>query len=147
MPKIHRRQRVPYTAAQMFDLVNDVEAYPEFLHGVRDARIDEQGDGYMLATIDVGLGGIHKSFTTQNTFERPHRLDIELVSGPFRHLDGLWEFEDVGERESEVSVTLTFEVAPSPLSVMFSMVFEELVRQQVAAFVQRAEAVYGPAVQ
>lgn len=144
MPKIHRSQRVPYTAAQMFDLVNDVEAYPEFLHGVRDARIEEEGDGYMLATIDVGLGGIHKSFTTQNTFERPHRLDIELVSGPFRHLDGLWEFEDVGENECEVSVTLTFEVAPSPLSVVFSMVFEELVRAQVAAFVQRAEAVYGP---
>lgn len=143
MPTIHRSQRVPYTAAQMFDLVNDVEAYPEFLHGVRDARIEERGDGYIQATIDIGVSGIHKSFTTRNTFERPQRLDIELVSGPFRHLDGLWEFEDVGERQCEVSVKLTFEVVRSPLSFVFSMVFEELVRAQVAAFVQRAKAVYG----
>lgn len=143
MPTIHRSQRVPHTAAEMFDLVNDVESYPEFLHWVRDARIDERGDGFMKATIDIGVSGIHKSFTTCNTFERPARLDIELVSGPFRHLDGLWEFEDVEDGESEVSVTLTFEVVRSPLSMVFSMVFEELVRAQVAAFVSRAEEVYG----
>lgn len=134
---------MPHTAEEMFDLVNDIEAYPEFLHWVRDARIEERGDGYMKATLDVGVGGVHKSFTTLNTFERPHRLDIELVSGPFRHLDGLWEFEEVGDGECEVSVTLSFEVIASPLSMVFSMVFEELVRAQVAAFVQRAEELYG----
>lgn len=134
---------MPHTAAEMFDLVNDVESYPEFLHWVRDARVDERGENYMKATLDIGISGIHKSFTTLNTFERPHRLDIELVSGPFRHLDGLWEFEDVGDGECEVSVTLSFEVVASPLSMVFSMVFEELVRAQVAAFVQRAETVYG----
>ena len=143
MPTIHRSCRVPHTAAQMFDLVNDIEAYPEFLHWVRAARVDERGDDYMKATMDVGISGIHKSFTTLNTFERPRRLNIELVSGPFRHLDGLWEFEDVGDDESEVSVTLTFEVVASPLSMVFSMVFEELVRAQVTAFVKRAEAIYG----
>lgn len=134
---------MPHTAAEMFDLVNDVESYPEFLHWVRAARVDERGENYMKATLDIGISGIHKSFTTLNTFERPHRLDIELVSGPFRHLDGLWEFEDVGDGECEVSVTLSFEVVASPLSMVFSMVFEELVRAQVAAFVQRAETVYG----
>lgn len=143
MPTIQRSQRVPYTAAQMFDLVNDVEAYPEFVYGVHAARIEEQDHESMLATVDIGIKGIHKSFTTRNTFERPRRLNIELVSGPFRHLDGLWEFEDVGEQESEVSVTLTFEVMRSPLSFVFSMVFEELVRAQVTAFVERARAVYG----
>jgi ribosome-associated toxin RatA of RatAB toxin-antitoxin module len=143
MPTIQRSQRVPHTAPQMFDLVNDIESYPEFLHWVRDARIDARGEGFVEATIDIGISGIHKSFTTRNTFERPHRLDIELVHGPFRHLDGLWEFEDAGDGECEVSVTLTFEVVRSPLSVVFSMVFEELVRAQVAAFVQRADAIYG----
>jgi len=143
MRTVHRSCRVPHTAAEMFDLVSDVEAYPEFLHWVRGARIEERGEGYVKATLDIGIGGIHKSFTTLNTFERPHRLEIELVSGPFRHLDGLWEFKDVGDGECEVSVTLSFEVAPSPLSVVFSMVFEELVRAQVAAFVNRAEAIYG----
>lgn len=134
---------MPHTAAEMFDLVNDVEAYPEFLHWVRDARVDERADDSVTATLDIGISGIHKSFTTLNTFERPSRLDIELVSGPFRHLDGLWEFEDVADGECEVTVTLTFEVAHSPLSMVFSMVFEELVRTQVSAFVQRADAIYG----
>jgi len=143
MPTIHRSCRVPHTAAEMFDLVNDIEAYPEFLHWVRAARIDERGDDFVKATMDIGISGIHKSFTTLNTFERPQRLDIELVSGPFRHLDGLWEFEDIGDGECEVAVTLTFEVVASPLSMVFSMVFEELVRAQVSAFVHRADAIYG----
>lgn len=143
MPTVQRSQRVPYTAAQMFDLVNDVEAYPGFLNWVRDARVDTYGDDFVEATLDIGISGISKSFSTRNTFERPHRLDIELISGPFRHLDGLWEFQDVGDGESEVSVTLTFEVQRSPLSVVFSMVFEEIVRAQVAAFVQRADELYG----
>src|SRR5690606_34075385 len=142
MPTIHRSCRVPHTAAEMFDLVNDIEAYPEFLHWVRAARIDERGDDFVKATMDIGISGIHKSFTTLNTFERPQRLDIELVSGPFRHLDGLWEFEDIGDGECEVAVTLTFEVVASPLSMVFSMVFEELVRAQVSAFVHRADAIY-----
>ncbi|HEX7079562.1 MAG TPA: type II toxin-antitoxin system RatA family toxin [Gammaproteobacteria bacterium] len=142
MPTIHRRERVPYTATEMFDLVNDVESYPRFLHWCRSAQIEERGDGYMKARLDIGVSGIHKSFTTLNTFERPHRVDIELVRGPFRHLDGLWEFKDVGEGESEVSVTLNFEVVPSPFSMVFAVVFEELVRAQVAAFIHRAEALY-----
>lgn len=143
MPAVHRSRRVKYSAEQMFDLVNDVEAYPQFLHWCRNARIDERGEGYVKATLDIGISGIHKSFTTLNTFERPHRVDIELVSGPFRHLDGLWEFEELEDGGCNVTVTLRFEVARSPFSVVFSMLFEELVRAQVAAFVHRAEAVYG----
>jgi len=142
MPTVHRKQRVRHRAAEMFDLVNDVESYPQFLHWCRSARIEERGENFVKATLDIGVSGIHKSFTTRNTFERPRRLDIELITGPFRHLDGLWEFEDVGDGESEVSVTLSFEVVRSPLSMVFSMVFEELVRAQVAAFVQRADDIY-----
>lgn len=143
MPTIHRSQRVAHSATEMFDLVNDVESYPEFLHWCRSARIEERGDDYVEATLDIGISGIHKSFTTRNTFERPKRVDIDLITGPFRHLDGLWEFEDLPEGGCEVSVTLTFEVVRSPFSMVFSMVFEELVKAQVAAFVHRADALYG----
>lgn len=143
MASIHRSARVAYAAAQMFDLVSDVEAYPEFLHWCRAARVDRRGEDYVEATLSIGVRGIRKSFTTRNTFERPRRLVIELVSGPFRRLNGVWEFTDLEEGGSEVSLSLTFEVMPSPLSVVFSMVFEELARAQMAAFVQRAERVYG----
>jgi ribosome-associated toxin RatA of RatAB toxin-antitoxin module len=144
MPKIYRTARVAYEAAQMFDLVNDVESYPEFLQWCRAARIDGRGEGFIEATLDIGVSGIHKSFTTRNVFERPRRLAIELVSGPFRQLHGVWEFKDLDGGGSEVSLSLTFEVVRSPLSVVFSMVFEELARAQMAAFVHRADALYGP---
>ena len=142
MPTVQRKQRVRHRAEEMFDLVNDVESYPQFLHWCRSARIDERGENYVQATLDIGVSGVHKSFTTRNTFERPRRLDIELITGPFRHLDGLWEFEDAGNGECEVSVTLNFEVVRSPFAMVFSMVFEELVRAQVAAFVHRADDLY-----
>ncbi|HEX5420808.1 MAG TPA: type II toxin-antitoxin system RatA family toxin [Gammaproteobacteria bacterium] len=142
MPTIHRSAQVPYEAAQMFDLVNDVEAYPEFLQWCRAARIVGRGEGFVDAALDIGIGGIYKSFTTRNSFERPQRLQIDLVSGPFRHLDGLWEFRSLERGGSEVSLSLTFEVVRSPFSVVFSMVFEELARAQMAAFVHRAEALY-----
>lgn len=144
MPKIHRSARVAYDAAQMFDLVNDVEAYPQFLHWCRAARVNRRGDDFLEATLDIGISGIHKSFTTRNVFERPKRLAIELISGPFRHLDGVWEFDDLEGGGSEVSLSLTFEVVRSPFSVVFSMVFEELARAQMAAFVHRADVLYGP---
>ena len=143
MPTIHRSSRVRHTAEQMFDLVHDVESYPQFLHWCRGARVEERGDDFVLATLDIGISGIHKSFSTRNTFERPRRLDIELVSGPFRHLDGLWEFEPLPDGGCEVSISLTFEVIRSPFSVVFAMVFEELVRAQVSAFVARADELYG----
>jgi ribosome-associated toxin RatA of RatAB toxin-antitoxin module len=144
MPKIHRSARVAYAAAQMFDLVNDVEAYPQFLHWCRAARVNRRGDDFIEATLDIGIRGVHKSFTTRNVFERPKRVAIELISGPFRHLDGVWEFEDLEGGGSEVSLSLTFEVVRSPFSVVFSMVFEELARAQMAAFVHRADVLYGP---
>jgi ribosome-associated toxin RatA of RatAB toxin-antitoxin module len=143
MPTIHRSSRVRHSAEQMFNLVNDIEAYPTFLHWCRGARIEERGENYVMATLDIGISGIHKTFSTRNTFEPPHKLDIELVSGPFRHLDGLWEFKPLEDGGSEVSIALNFEVKGSPFAMVFSMVFEEIVRAQIAAFVHRADVVYG----
>ncbi len=145
MPTIQRSARVPYKGAQMFDLVSDVEAYPQFLHWCRGAKVVRSGDGFVEARLDIGIRGIYKSFTTRNTLERPERLTIELVSGPFRRLNGAWRFEDLEEGGSQVSLSLTFEVAASPLAMVFSMVFEELARQQMTAFVQRAHKIYGHA--
>lgn len=127
----------------MYDLVNDVEAYPEFLHWCRGARIIRREADALEAELDIGFRGIHKSFRTRNAQDPPRRIDISLVSGPFRKLDGCWTFEDVDGSGSVVTLDLEFDVASSPLSYMFSAVFEELVRQQMGAFVKRAERVYG----
>lgn len=143
MRSIRRSARVPHTAAQMFDLVNDVEAYPQFLHWCRGARIERCEGDTIDAVLDIGISGIHKSFRTRNTLLAPTAIEIQLVSGPFRHLDGKWSFEDRAEGGSEVSLVLEFEVVTSPLSMIFSTVFEELARSQMNAFVVRARELYG----
>jgi ribosome-associated toxin RatA of RatAB toxin-antitoxin module len=143
MPRIQRHARVPYSAAKMFDLVNDVEAYPKFLHWCRGARVEAANEHTVEAVLDVGFAGIHKSFKTRNTLHRPQRIDIALVSGPFHRLEGAWEFEDSLEGGAAVRLVLDYEVSHSVLGPLFSRVFEEVARSQMNAFVRRAKHIYG----
>lgn len=143
MPKVQRTARTKYAARQMYELVDDVESYPRFLHWCRGARVIRREDGLIEAELDIGFKGIHKSFTTRNRRYPPERIEIELVRGPFRKLDGYWQFRDLDEGGSEVRLDLEFSVATSPLGFMFSAVFEEIVRYQMQAFIQRAERLYG----
>jgi ribosome-associated toxin RatA of RatAB toxin-antitoxin module len=140
---VRRSARVPYTAAQMFDLVNDVEAYPEFLPWCQDASIDHASTDKLEATLSVGLGGVSKRFSTRNRLERPRRIDIELVSGPFRRLEGHWQFDEVAGQGCDISVALDFDVAAMPLKIVFERLFEEVARSQMNAFITRAQAIYG----
>lgn len=146
MRRVHRSEHVPYTAEQMFDLVGDVESYPQFLHWCRGARIESCGEQSVVASLDVGLGGIHKSFKTRNTLDRPNSIRMELVAGPFRRLSGGWRFTPLPDGGgTDVSLALDFEVSPSPFNIVFSLMFEELVRSQVSAFIARARSLYGAA--
>ena len=97
MPTVQRSSRVIYSAEQMFDLVNDIEKYPEFLHWCRGARVDVRQGNTIEATLDIGVLGFQRSFRTRNTLRRPDRISIELVSGPFRRLRGEWKFVDSGD--------------------------------------------------
>ena len=143
MRTVNRSARVPYSAGQMFDLVNDIESYPEFLHWCHGARVEGACDGVVEAVLEIGIGGFHKSFRTRNTLAEGESIKIELVSGPFEHLDGWWRFTDLPAGGSEVSLELRFEVAASPLGMIFSSVFEELTRSQMNAFIARADERYG----
>jgi ribosome-associated toxin RatA of RatAB toxin-antitoxin module len=143
MGHVHRTAVVPYSATQMYELVNDVESYPQFLHWCRGARVLGRGPDFVEATVDIGLAGIHKSFTTRNTLDPPHSITVALVAGPLRHLSGSWRFESTPEGGCRVSLDLDFAVAVSPLSFVFSTVFEEIARSQMQAFIDRARVVYG----
>ena len=129
----------------MFDLVNDIESYPRFLHWCSGARIDVRQGNTVEATLDIGVLGLRRSFRTRNTLARPARIQIELVSGPFRRLRGEWRFPALPEGGCEVSLTLQFEVTVSPFGAVFSKVFEELAGAQMKAFTERAAEVYGQA--
>ena len=96
-----------------------------------------------MATLDVGLGGLSKRFTTRNLLKRPHQIDIDLVDGPFRSLSGGWHFLKQNGPGCIVQIELEFDVSKTPLDKMFGFLFEEIVRSQVEAFIQRANQVYG----
>jgi ribosome-associated toxin RatA of RatAB toxin-antitoxin module len=127
----------------MFQLVDDIESYPSFLPWCQRASVQVRTDEVVEATLDVGLGGVHKQFATRNRLTPSTRIDIELLKGPFRTLEGAWTFKDLDDGGSEVSLVLDFEVAHSPLNMVFALLFEEVVRSQVAAFIGRAEALHG----
>jgi ribosome-associated toxin RatA of RatAB toxin-antitoxin module len=127
----------------MFALVNDVEAYPQFLHWCAGARVESRGESYVEATIEIGIAGVQKPFRTRNTLEPPRRITIALVSGPFSRLAGSWEFTDSAGGGADIELSLDYEVSHSPLGFVLAKAFEEVTRSQMSAFVRRADEVYG----
>jgi len=139
---IRRKTRVPYTAAQMFDLVNDIEAYPTFLPWCEKATVQYSSADRVEATLHVGAGGLGKRFSTRNRLDRPRCIDIELLEGPFREFTGGWRFEDVAADSCDVALALDFEMSSLPLKLVFETLFEEVVRSQMNAFITRAGEIY-----
>ena len=143
MARIQRSALLPYSASEMFELVRDVDRYSEFLPWCPASRVVSDEGSEVLASIELGYHGIHKTFTTRNHLEPPHRLIMRLVEGPFRHLDGYWEFAPLGEEACKVSLDLDFEFAGRLVSSVLGPVFEQIANNLVAAFGRRASQVYG----
>jgi ribosome-associated toxin RatA of RatAB toxin-antitoxin module len=143
MHSVRRTATVPYSAAQMFTLVSDIESYPEFLHWCRDARVTKRGEKEIEATVDIGIRGLHRSFSTRNPIEEPRRIGVHLVSGPFRYLSGEWRFDAQQDGSCIVSLDLDFEVSRSPFGRIFEALFDEVARSQMGAFLKRADELYG----
>lgn len=145
--RIQRSAQVPFSASRMFDLVADIESYPRFLPWCRGARVVPQGDGEVEATLEIAKGPLRKSFTTRNRLHPGRRIDLQLVQGPFRHLEGHWLFEDLGEAGSKVSLELEFDVGGALLRRTLGPVFSEIANTLVDAFCRRARSVYGAEVE
>lgn len=148
MAVIRRSARVPYSALQMLTLVNDIEAYPEFLHWCHASRIEKQEGHIVEAALDIGISGIYKTIRTENTTEasdggEASTIRIELIEGPFRQLHGSWTFRDVDDGACEIDLCLEYEVHRTPIGMILHALFEEIANSQLQAFTRRAEVVYG----
>lgn len=143
MRKVRRSALVPHTAKEMFELVDDIEAYPEFLPWCNDATVQSRSDDTVVATLELHKGSVSKHFTTRNTRKEFEAIDLALVDGPFRHLDGGWRFRDIGDNGCEVSLELEFEFDSKLVDVMFGGFFEETLKALVDAFTERASAKFG----
>lgn len=143
MRKVNRSALVPYSADQMFNLVDDVESYPSFLPWCNDATVHSRDEDTVEATLELHKGSVSNHFTTRNTRHRPEAIDLALVGGPFRHLQGGWRFKDLGEGGCKVSLELDFEFDSMMVDLMFGSFFEQTCNSLVDAFTRRAESVYG----
>ena len=143
MPQIERSALVFYSAQQMFDLVNAVPDYPQFLPGCSSARIVSQSEQEMVASLTVSKAGISHSFTTRNTLYANQRIAMQLVDGPFKQLQGGWEFAPLSENACKVILKLEFEFSSKLVQFAFGKIFAELAASMVQAFTQRAKQVYG----
>lgn len=139
MPTIRRSALVEHSACRMFDLVNDVAAYPRRFDWCRGAEIQETGEQRLVARLDLGLGSLRTWFTTENTLERPHRIDMKLVDGPFRKLHGQWDFHALDESACKVNLTLEFEPSSRLLLPAISLGFQGLADRMVDDFVRVAD--------
>lgn len=142
MRKVSRSALVPYTSAQMFALVKDVEAYPAFLPWCNDAEVHIHGEDFIEASLELHRGRLSKRFRTRNVFREAEFLGIELVGGPFRHLSGGWQFMQLGATGSKVGLELEFEFENRATDVIFGRFFEHTCSALIDAFTRRAADVY-----
>ncbi len=126
------------TCEQMFDVVNDVRAYPSFLPWCVDTRVHEETESAMVATLSIQKAGVSADFTTRNRLRRPAEIRLELVDGPFRVLQGHWVFTSLGSEGCKTEMTLRFDVSSRLLDFTLGKVFEQVADTMVDAFCQRA---------
>lgn len=138
---VKKSRIVPYTCEQMFQLVNDVESYDQYLPYCSKSTEHYRDGDEVQATLEISAAGMSKSFTTCNRLQKNKMIEIRLVDGPFRHLEGFWRFENV-EEGCKISFDLEFEFAGKMLSLFLGPVFEQVTNKMVDAFCERAESVY-----
>ena len=145
MQRVTKSVLVPYPATRMFELVDRVEEYPQFLPWCGGAKVLEQSGDRKTARIDIDYHGVRAHFTTDNVNRPPESIVITLKDGPFRHLHGEWRFRALGESGCKVEFELAYEFATQLLDKVIGPVFGHIARTFIDAFVKRAEAGHPPA--
>lgn len=143
MQTVRRSARVPYAATKMYELVADVERYPGFLPWCRSATVRQHSKEAVEASLEIGRGPIHKTFTTRNLLTPGVRIDMRLVDGPFKHLQGCWRFDELADAGCNVALDLEFELSNAVLRKTLGPVFREIADSLVDAFCRRARELYG----
>lgn len=143
MTLIQKSALVKYSAQQMFNLVNDIEAYPKFLPWCAGSKIIKRELGYVEAELNIAKGGFNKSFSTRNKIDQSDRIMVSLLDGPFSHLEGEWNFLALREDASKISLDLEFEMSSVLANLAFGAVFNQICNTMVASFTDRAKTVYG----
>lgn len=143
MAVVHKSVLLGYSATQMFSLVDKVEDYPSFLPWCGGVEVRERAQDRLVAAIMIDYHGVRQSFTTENTNAPPTHMQMKLVEGPFRQLDGQWRFTPLRDDACKVEFELHYEFSSKLLEKLIGPVFSKIADSFVDSFRKRAEAVYG----
>jgi len=148
MPQFSTKRRVRHAASEMFDLVADVERYPEFVPLCRRLKVRERRPGpggteVLVAEMTAAYKLISETFTSRITLDRPNlRIMVEYLDGPFRRLENRWTFRPPGERSCDVEFFISYEFKSQTLALLMGSMFDLAFRRFATAFEQRADLVY-----
>lgn len=146
MAVVNKTRKVPFSCKQMYDLVNDIDKYHEFVPYFSSSEVHHRNENEVKATLHISAAGISKSFTTQNLLQPNKMIEMRLVEGPFSHLEGFWRFEPI-ENGCNVVFDLEFEFAGRMLSVLFGPIFEQIADKMVDSFCERATSLYSAMIE
>jgi len=142
MALVEKSVLLPFSAEQMFVLVDNVADYPSFLPWCGGASVAQAGENTVHATVHINYHNIKQSFTTENVRNSPVNIAMTLLDGPFRHLDGNWHFTVLSPTACKIEFRLNYEFSSKLLEKMVGPVFSYIANSFVDAFTHRAEMVY-----
>ena len=143
MTEIIKTTVVPYTPEEMYVLVNDIESYPTFLPWCTAAKILSKQEERLTAKLSLALGKIKQSFTTENTMQDGSQIEMRLIEGPFKHLNGYWKFNLEDEQSCQIQLHMNFEFKNKIFKHTLGKAFYKVMDSLVESFVQRAQQIYG----
>lgn len=140
---IQRSALLPYPAQALYDLVNDVSRYSEFLPWCSAGTVLEQSDTSMRARVEIAKGGLSQHFVTRNTLTPGQIIEMNLEEGPFSQLHGVWTFKALNEKACKISLDLSFDYSGSIVRATLGPLFNQAANTLVDAFCQRAKELHG----
>jgi ribosome-associated toxin RatA of RatAB toxin-antitoxin module len=143
MPSVNKSALVEYKPQDMFNIVNDVEKYPEFLPWCGSSQVLSRTGDEVKASVEISHSGIKKTFVTLNRIQTDKFIEMQLVEGPFKHLHGFWRFAPLGDKGCKVTLDLEYEFSSKLLGMAIGPVFSQIANTLVDAFCKRAETIYG----
>jgi ribosome-associated toxin RatA of RatAB toxin-antitoxin module len=143
MHRISKSAIVPYTPQQMFELVNNINDYSQFLNWCDSSSILNQSDNQITASVEINKGGIKQTFSTLNTLTPYKSIAMELVDGPFDVLSGEWRFAPLGDNAAKIHLDIQFKFKSMLIDMALSPVFKNIANSQLDSFVERAKYIYG----
>ncbi|MBT3198165.1 MAG: type II toxin-antitoxin system RatA family toxin [Gammaproteobacteria bacterium] len=142
MAVVEKSALVAYSSEQMFALVEDVPGYVDFLPWCGGSRFLQQGEQENVGEVDIAFKGVRQSFSTRNRLNAGQWIDMELVNGPFRRLQGRWSFDALNSDSCKISLRVEFEFSNRIVALAIGPLFSQITASMVDAFVKRAEEIY-----